>query len=133
MALQIPIPVQFGAVFPAGAFATRVEAVADFEASKSGQKVQARDKATGLPMWVVTVSDPDPLARDSSVRIKIPASDMPVLPDELPGLPFRPVEFVGLAVTPYVNNSGRVAYSLRADGLRPVGGVAKQTSAKTAA
>ncbi|WP_436771956.1 plasmid replication, integration and excision activator [Yinghuangia sp. YIM S09857] len=122
MAIKGAIPVAFGDVFPRGAFATKVEPVNDFEASKGGQQVQARDKATGLPMWAVTVSDPDPDARDTSAKVKIPASVIPVLPDELPGLPFRPVEFDGLTVTPWVNGAGRLAYSFKATGLRaPMG------------
>lgn len=118
MAIKLAIPVAFGDVFPVGAFATKVEAVNDFEASKAGQQVQARDRVSGLPMWVVTVSDPDPEAREGSVKVKIPAAVAPVLPEELPGLPFRPVEFDGMTVTPWVNGSGRLAYSFRAAGLR---------------
>lgn len=120
MAIRGPIPVRVEDVFPAGAFAMKVEPAADFEASKGGNRVQARDKNTGFPLWTVAVTDPDPEARDSSVKVKIAAQVQPVLPDPVPGLPFRPVEFEGLTVTPYVNgSSGRLAYSLRATGLRP--------------
>jgi hypothetical protein len=129
VAIKGAIPVGFDYVFPAGAFATKVEPVSDFEASKKGQPVQARDKMTGLPLWSVTVSDPDPEARETSARVKVAASVIPVLPDQLPGLPFRPVEFEGLMVTPYVTSAGRLAYSLKATGLRAPGGISK---AKTA-
>ncbi|MGW0657552.1 plasmid replication, integration and excision activator [Streptodolium elevatio] len=132
MAIKGAIPVAFADVFPVGAYATKVEAVSDFEASKSGQQVQARDKATGLPMWAVTVSDPDPDARESAAKVKIPASVMPVLPDELPGLPFRPVEFEGLTVTPWVNGAGRLAYSFKATGLRAPVGAASKAAGKAA-
>lgn len=132
MAIKGAIPVHFAYVFPVGAYATKVEAVADFEASKGGVKVQARDKLTGLPMWSVTVSDPDPEARETSVRVKVAAAEMPVLPDELPGLPFRPVEFQGLTVTPWVNGSGRLAYSLRATGLSAPTAMPGKASAKSA-
>ncbi|MGE7439325.1 plasmid replication, integration and excision activator [Kitasatospora sp. NPDC001175] len=119
MAIRGAIPVRFEDVFPAGAFAVSVDPVADFDASKSsGSKVQARDRATGHPLWVVSVVDPDPEARDTSARVKVAAPVVPVLPDAAPGLPFRPVEFEGLTVTAYVNNGGRVAYSFRAEGLR---------------
>lgn len=127
MAIKGAIPVAFGDVFPVGAYATKVEPVSDFEASKGGVQVQARDKATGLPMWAVTVSDPDPDARDQSIKVKVPASVMPILPDELPGLPFRPVEFEGLTVTPWVNGAGRLAYSFKATGLRAPTGASKPT------
>ena len=35
-------------------------------------------------------------------------------------MPFLPVELTGLAVTPYVNPGGRLAYSLKAAGITPV-------------
>ncbi|MFB9803943.1 hypothetical protein ACFFN5_25920, partial [Streptomonospora salina] len=41
------------------------------------------------------------------------------------GLPFRPVEFEQMSVMPYVDDSGRrprVAYSLRARGVKTPGG-----------
>ena len=131
MALKGAIPVAFGDVFPAGAFATKVEMVADFEASKGGSRVQARDKATGLPVWAVTVTDPDPEARDTSAKVKVAAPAEPELPDALPGLPFRPVEFEGLTVTPYVNGAGRLAYSFKATGLRAPSGAPVKAAAKS--
>ncbi|UGQ14280.1 plasmid replication, integration and excision activator [Yinghuangia sp. ASG 101] len=130
MALKGAIPVAFRDVFPAGAFATKVEMVADFDASKGGSRVQARDKVTGLPMWAVTVTDPDPDARDTSAKVKVAAATEPVLPDALPGLPFRPVEFEGLTVTPYVNSSNRLAYSFKATGLRAPSGAPVKAAAK---
>ena len=39
-----------------------------------------------------------------------------------PGDPFPPVELTGLAVIPYVNPAGRLAYSLKATGITPVRG-----------
>src|SRR6266851_3699867 len=49
MAVQGPIPVEFGQVFPRGVFAAGgFEPVRDFEASKAGRFVQSKDKATGL-------------------------------------------------------------------------------------
>jgi len=113
MAVQGPIPVEFGTVFPRGAFAAGAfEPVRDFEASKGGRFVQSKDKASGLPLWVVDVIDGDPLARDKTARVKVAAPDQPVLPAPAAGLPFVPVEFAGLTVTPYVNQAGRLAYSL---------------------
>ena len=43
-----------------------------------------------------------------------------MLPAPPPGMPFIPVEFAGLTVTPYVNQAGRLAYSLKAAEVRPV-------------
>ncbi|MGW9210647.1 plasmid replication, integration and excision activator [Embleya sp. NPDC055664] len=133
MAIKGAIPVAFAAVFPFGAFAKSVAPVADFEASKGGAKVQARDKVSGLPVWAVSVVDGDPDANESTVKVKVAAEVEPVLPDTLPGLPFRPVEFEGLTVTAYLNQStNRVAFSYRASGLRAPGGPLK-SAIKTAA
>jgi len=123
MAVQGPIPVEFGQVFPRGVFAAGAfEPVRDFEASKGGRFVQSKDKQSGLPLWVIDVIDADPAARDKSVRVKVAAADQPVLPAAPAGLPFVPVEFTGLTVTPYVNQAGRLAHSLRATGVRVVRG-----------
>lgn len=43
-----------------------------------------------------------------------------MLPAPHQGMPFVPVEFAGLTVTPYVNQAGRLSYSLRASAVRPV-------------
>ena len=122
MAVQGPIPVQFSHVFAHGAYAAgAVEPVRDFEASKAGRFVQAKDRESGLPLWAVDVIDADPAARTRTARVKIAASDQPVLPPASGGMPFAPVEFTGLAVIPYVNPAGRLAYSLKAAGITSVG------------
>jgi hypothetical protein len=53
-----------------------------------------------------------------SLRVKVAAADQPVLPAPHPGMPFVPVEFASLTITPYVNQAGRLAYSLKALGVR---------------
>ena len=119
MAVQGPIPVEFATVFPRGAYAAGAfEPVRDFDASKDGRFVQSKDKATGLPMWAAEVIDGDPEARVKSLRVKVAAADQPVLPAPHPGMPFIPVEFASLTITPYVNQAGRLAYSLKALGVR---------------
>ena len=110
-------------VFPHGAYlVSDVEMVRDYDKSSAGRPVQATDKESGLPVWAVSVLDADPEARrgDKTVTVKIACRHQPIPPETVPGLPFRPVEFEGLTVTPYVNESGnrpRVAYSLRATGM----------------
>ena len=128
MALQGPIPVEFGMVFPDGAFAAGgFEIVRDFDRSQGDRVVQQADKHTGLPLWVVEVIDADPEARQRTVKVKVAAQVQPVLPSPPPGSPFTPVEFEGMTVTPYVDTSrcqgkgrcgGRQAYSLKATGVR---------------
>ena len=131
MAAQLgPFPVEFGVVFPSGAYAAGgFEMVRDFERSKGDLIIQQADKATGLPLWVIEVIDADPEARQRTVKVKVAAQYQPVLPDAPAGSPFVPVEFEGLQATPYVDAArcraketgrcgARMAYSLKATGVR---------------
>ena len=133
MAVQGPIPVDFAHAFPRGAYAAGgFEPVRDFEAPKAGRFTQSKDKASGLPLWVIDVIDADPQARSKTARVKIAAADQPELPAASAAVPFVPVEFAGLTVTPYVNQAGRLAYSLKATGVRVPGrgrGVADKETA----
>ena len=49
------------------------------------------------------------------------AQVQPVLPNGPAGVPFVPVEFTGLTVTPYVTQAGKLGYSLKAAGVRAPG------------
>jgi hypothetical protein len=119
MALQGPIPIEFGLAFPDGVYAAGgFEPVRDFDASKDGRFVQSKDKTSGLPLWQVEVIDADATARARTVKIKVAAQVQPVLPNSPAGVPFVPVEFTGLTVTPYVTQAGRLGYSLKASGVR---------------
>ena len=130
MALQGPIPVEFGVVFPSGAYAAGAfEPVRNFDASTGEKFVQSNDKASGMPLWAIEVIDPDPQARTRAVKVKIAAQVQPVLPPPAPGSPFTPVEFDGMTATPYVDSSrcsgngkhkcaARLAYSFKATGVR---------------
>jgi hypothetical protein len=128
MALQGAIPVDFGTVFPDGAYAAGgFEAVRDFDRSQGDRFVQQLDKGTGLPLWTVDVIDADPKARDRTVKVKVMAEYQPTLPPVPAGSPFTPVEFTGLMVTSYVKEAtGRLAYSFKATGVRaPSRGLAR--------
>ncbi len=124
MAINGRFKVNHGDVFPHGAYVVGdVEAVRDFERSTRERPVQATDKDTGQLVWSVSVLDPDPDARKDArtVTVKIAAPHQPVPPEAIAGMPFRPVEFDGLTVTPYLNENGgraRVAYSFRASAMR---------------
>jgi len=122
MAIQGPIPMDFGTAFPHGVFAAGAfEPVRDFDRSQGDRFVQQADKTTGAPLWAVEVIDADPQARARTVKIKVISPHQPVLPPATGGAPFVPVEFTGLTVTPYVNQAGRLAYSLKATGVRAPG------------
>ena len=122
MALQGPIPVEFTVAFPSGAYAAGAfEPVRNFEASTGEKFVQSHDKTTGAPLWVIEVIDADPAARTRAVKVKVAAPEQPAVPAAPSGSPFTPVEFTGLTVTYYVNQAGRLAYSLKATGIRAPG------------
>ena len=128
MALQGQIPVQFGAVFPDGAYAAgSFEMVRDYDRSTPDRAVQQADKDSGLPLWVVEVIDAQENARQRMVKVKVAAQVQPVLPPPSPGSPFTAVEFDGMTATPYVDSArcqgtgrcgARVAYSFKATGVR---------------
>ena len=125
MAMQRRIRVQFGDMFPAGAYLVgEVTAVGDFDAEKraDGSRPQTRDKDTGQLVWSVPVLDADPEAgkKDKTVTVKVSAPVQPVPPANDSGFPFTPIEFTGLTATAYVDDNGqraRLAWSLRADGI----------------
>ena len=112
----------FEEVFPHGlGVVGAVAPMADFDASTRENRVQARDKDTGLPVWVVDVIDFDPDARERTFKVKITADIEPVVPPVVAGTPVRPVVLEGLTVTPYLKEVGngrqKIAYSLRAAGM----------------
>jgi hypothetical protein len=131
MALLGPFPVEFGTVFPSGAYAAGgFDKVRDFDRSQGDRVIQQADKTSGLPLWVIEVINPDPETRQRTVKVKV-AAEYPVLPDAPAGSPFTPVEFEGMQATPYVDSSrctgdgdgkgkcrARMAYSLKATGVR---------------
>ncbi|MBA8794032.1 hypothetical protein FHX74_001637 [Friedmanniella endophytica] len=115
------MPVNFDQAFPLGLYGLKVEPLNDFEASTRENPVQARDKDTGELMWTVEVMDLDPEARERTFKVKLPAPHQPVLPAEMEHAPLRPVAFVGLTVTPWLNdNGGRTKVGLSVRALRMV-------------
>ena len=86
MALQGAIRVEFGAVFPDGAYAAgKFEMVRDFDRSSGDRVVQQIDKVTGLPLWVVEVIDADEAARQRMVKVKVAATVLPCCRPRRPG------------------------------------------------
>ncbi|MEV5587524.1 plasmid replication, integration and excision activator, partial [Nonomuraea pusilla] len=112
-----------------------VEPVKDFDASTNGRFVQARDKQTGELVWQVSVMDADPSlkAAQKTLAVKILSPVQPTPPAAMPGLPFTPVEFDQVTVTPYVNGTGRLAYSIRVREMRAPRPMGKPGATKDAA
>jgi hypothetical protein len=112
------ISVRHEDVFPVPVLVLGVEPVNDFE--KVQAKVpdpQERDKDTGLRMWAASVLDPSAPQGRREIKVKIPAEVQPVPPAGL----MAPVEFDGLQLIPYVDESRsrpRVAIAYRATGFR---------------
>lgn len=126
MAMKQRFEIGHAVAFPKGAFLRgEVEAVADFNGEKraDGSRPQQLDKETGLPLWQVTVIDVDEDAgrKEIGVTVKFAAKYRPVPPENKSGMPWTPVEFVGLTALAYVDeNSGpraKIAWSFRATDL----------------
>ena len=125
MAIKQRFEIEHSVAFPKGAFLRgAVEPVADFQAEKrpDGTRPQQRDKETGLPLWqcVVIDADDDAGKKDIGVTVKFAAAHQPVPPANKSGLPWTPVEFVGLTALPYIDDGGnrpRIAWSFRAERL----------------
>jgi hypothetical protein len=101
------------------------------EAQDYDEKTKTRspsvDKLTGKRVFQCRVADMDPelegRSRETVVKI---LGDRPPSPPT--GQPFELVEFDNLQVTPYVTDKGRMAYSLRATGIKPARPVAKDAA-----
>jgi hypothetical protein len=116
-------------VFPHGVYAMSVEQAMDWD-EKTGRRSASRDKqADGQFVWTVTVIDRDPDAREKQVKVKVTAPVQPVLPGEIaPGTGLSAVDFVGMTITPYVNEGrgrARMAHSIRALSVAPQGRAAQ--------
>ena len=108
MAITGALKVDCGEVFSHGlGIVGEVDALDDFNASSKDNRVQARDKETGLPLWTVEVLEFDPKAREKTFRVKIAAEVQPVAPEAIPGAPVRPVVLDGLTITPYIKDGPR--------------------------
>jgi hypothetical protein len=101
------------------------------EAQDYDEKTRIRtpsvDKLTGKRVWQCRVADMDPEleGRSRDTVVKILADRQPVPPT---GQPFELVEFDNLQVTPYVTDKGRMAYSLKATGIKPARPAAKDAA-----
>lgn len=135
--MSIPKWLQLGheQVFALGAFlVSDVTPMIDFDKSSGENRVQARDRDTGLPMWQVEALDGDPAApkRSRTVTIKFAAATQPAPPTNTSGTPFTPVVFEDLMALPYVERSGdfsRIAWSFRASGMTAAGKLSAASSA----
>jgi hypothetical protein len=142
----IRVPVESGYVFGRGVMVVRIDAATDFDLRGKVEDTQARDKETGVRLWVLSGIDMDQLqqdeetgfARSAEVKIRISSPHRPVPPPPQVSGFGAVVEFEGLTVTPYTDNGkckapeagrahqckARQAYSFRATGIREFAGLA---------
>src|SRR5215471_17746194 len=124
-------PVAMADVFPYGCHLVpnSIGEAEDYD-EKTKTRRPAIDKVTGSRVWQCRVSDNDPDlgARSHEVVVKLLVDREPTPPT---GVLFEPVEFDRLMVTPYVTDKGRLAFSLRAMGIkaaRPAGQPGKEAA-----
>jgi hypothetical protein len=137
MSIAGPFKVDCREQFPQGlAVVSGVSALDDFDKSSKDHRVQARDKDTGLPIWVVEVLDFDPQTREKTFKVKIVAAVQPVPPAAVEGAPVRRVILENLTVTPWLKGEDgprpKIAYSLRCTGLAAPSRAARQSSSSAA-
>jgi len=119
-------PVAMAQVFPDGCHLVpdSISEAMDYD-EETKRRSPAVDKLTGKPVFQVRVVDLDPdlAGRSREVVVKVIADRMPVPPTRAP---FEAVEFENLTVTPYVvDSTKRLAYSLRATGIKATRPVVK--------
>jgi hypothetical protein len=122
-------PVTMTQAFPHGAhlMPDSIAEAQDYD-EKTKTRSPAIDKVTGKRMWQCRVADMDPEleGRSRETVVKILADRQPSPPT---GQPFELVEFDNLQVTPYVTDKGRMAYSLKATGIKAARPVASRDAA----
>jgi hypothetical protein len=123
-------PVSMADVFPEGCFLMpdSISEAQDYD-EKTKTRHPSVDKLTGKRVFQCRVVDMDPdlEGRSRETVVKIINDYQPVPPGRSP---FEAIEFENLTVTPYVNDKGRMAYSLRATGFKTA---ARPAPAKDAA
>jgi hypothetical protein len=104
-----------------GKAAARAEYVELSDGSRRRSGNQAKDTESGMPLWVVDVLVDDPDSdRAEVIGVKVAAWEAPVTKLG------QPVRFANLVAVPYVDQrSGRVALSMRADGIEGAAPAAK--------
>lgn len=111
-------PVRMADVFPDGCCLVP-ESIS--EAQDYNEKTKTRtpqiDKVTGKRVFQVRVVDMDQdlEGRSRETVVKILADHQPMAPGRAP---FELVEFENLTVTPYTTEKGKLAFSLRATGIK---------------
>jgi hypothetical protein len=122
-------PVSMQQVFPHGChlMPDSLTEAQDYD-EKTRTRTPSVDKLTGKRVWQCRVADMDPEleGRSRETVVKILTDREPTAPT---GTAFELVEFDNLQVTPYVTDKGRMAYSLRATGIKAARSAASRDAA----
>jgi len=121
---SIPVDTNRVSLIGTGKAAARAEYVELSDGSRKRSGNQAKDDS-GCPVWVIDVLVDDPDAdRAEVVGVRVSSWDEPKTEK------WKPVRFTNLVAVPYADRStGRVALSMRADGVEGQGHQAPQKAA----
>jgi len=142
--LNNAFPVVFEELYPFGALLSGgVKPLKDWDRSTDQAFVQAEEEVLDaesgevvrLPVWLVVVLDGNPAEEADPMEVRVLSRHQPVVPEPVPGMPFRPVVLDGLVVEARVNRDkcrppwggrqhrcgGRVEWKAWARGLRAAG------------
>lgn len=145
---SIRVPVDSSYVLSRGGLLMGIEAKLDFALRGKVDDAQERDKETGMRVWLVIVTDLDQVyqpdveqdgfRRTAELKVKVVSNYRPVPPPTKPGELGPVIEFEELTLTPYPDTNSckgprdgrphrcgaRLAYSMRATGIREFSGLA---------
>lgn len=113
---SIPVDLSRCTLIGTGKVSAKAEYVELSDGQRRASGNQAKDEATGLPLWVVDVLvDDDDARRAEVVGVTVPFPDEPACPK------WRPVAFRNVTATIYVDRaSGRAQVSLKAESMDSV-------------
>jgi hypothetical protein len=110
---SIPVDLSRCTLIGTGKVSTKAEYVTLSDGSTRASGNQAKDEATGLPLWVIDVLvDDDDARRAEVVGVTVPAAEEPVTTK------WRPVAFRNVTATIYTDRqSNQAKVSLKAEGM----------------
>lgn len=128
---NVRLPVDFDQWFPQGLYLVgEITVVTEYQSAEDkarNRPVRPRiDEVSGLPLFRGTFADPSAEKdREKSVTVEFACAYQPVPPEEVAGMPFRPVVLEGMTVQPRAEASGQakwITWVIRATGMTRPGG-----------
>ncbi|NMH98910.1 hypothetical protein [Pseudonocardia acidicola] len=121
----IPVDLSRLDLIATGKVSSKAEYVELSDGSRKASGNQAKDEATGQPLWVIDVLvDDDDARRAEVVGVTVPSADEPNPPK------YRPVRFTGVTARIYVDRaSGQARVSLVAESVETAASSKPQAAA----